>query len=98
MRDFDSDGENDIVWRNRVSGLNGIWKMDGAALVTVLALPAVESPDWRIVAVGDYDQDGQPDLVWRNTATNFDAFWKMDGTVVPFTDVLDNTWVIAGPR
>ncbi|MGQ0658684.1 MAG: FG-GAP-like repeat-containing protein, partial [Chromatiales bacterium] len=47
--DFDGDGDADILFRNKVSGANRIWFMDGAARVGNLpTTPASIGPSWVV--------------------------------------------------
>jgi len=46
--DFDGSGQNDIVWRHRVTGRNAIWFIRNAILERSLELPAVLDPGWEI--------------------------------------------------
>jgi hypothetical protein len=79
--DFNSDGSNDILWQNMVTGQVAIWLMDG----TVKRSPAVDmgfySTNWRIVAAADFDGNGSPDIVWQDSVSGQSAIWLMDGTV-----------------
>ncbi|MGB5082811.1 MAG: FG-GAP-like repeat-containing protein [Burkholderiales bacterium] len=46
--DFDGDGKSDIAWRNRVTGENAAWLMNGATILSRPALPAVPDLNWSI--------------------------------------------------
>ncbi len=73
-------GNSTIVWRNRVTGQNAIWKMDGVNFVESIALPTVEDC-WVIGGAADFNGDGNTDLLWRNQdITGFDAVWTFSGT------------------
>jgi hypothetical protein len=54
--------------------------MQGASVVSSLALPTVSDLKQKIQAVGDYNGDGKPDIVWRNTTTGANSLWLMNGT------------------
>src|SRR5438876_10965617 len=81
--DFDGDGKADIVWRNRTSGHNYLYAMDGTTIKpTEGYLRTVADLAWQIAAVGDYDGDGKSDLLWRNSSTGENYLYPMDGTTV----------------
>ncbi|UFP95214.1 VCBS repeat-containing protein [Gloeobacter morelensis MG652769] len=46
--DYSGDGKPDLVWRNYTTGANTLWLMNGTALSSTAALPAVASPDWKL--------------------------------------------------
>jgi len=67
--DFNSDGKPDIVWRNRSTGQNSVWLMNGTALVSGASLTPVADANWEIVGTADFNGDGKVDLLWRNRST-----------------------------
>ena len=81
--DFDGDGVNDIVWRNKVNGANRIWFMntDGSIKGGAAAPTLSVTSGWDIAAVGDLDGDGMADLVWRNYKNGANSVWLMNGAV-----------------
>lgn len=85
--DFNSDGKPDILWRNQVTGDNGIWIMDGTQPVGYEALPNVFPGDgWELTGAADFNQDGKPDLLWRNGTVN--GIWLLNGSQVTGYDSL----------
>jgi hypothetical protein len=48
--DFDGDGKSDILWRNRVTGENAMWRMDGATILSQPAVATVIDLSWRATA------------------------------------------------
>jgi hypothetical protein len=53
-RDFDGDGNADIVWRQLANGKNSLWLMDGTTVLPGSGpLDPVSDPSWAIVATGD---------------------------------------------
>jgi hypothetical protein len=100
--DFNDDGNLDLLWRNKVSGLNAIWYMDGNSLKEGTLLdPRVADPNWNIEGIGDFDQDGQEDLLWRNYSSGYNAIWYMDGGNLKegiFLEprIADTNWKIEG--
>jgi FG-GAP-like repeat/FG-GAP repeat len=97
-RDFDGDGEGDILWRNMTSGLTYIWFLDG---LTIAGEGPVGAPtaDWVVEQVGDVNGDGKADIVWRNSVSGLVYIWLLDGTtLIGQGPVLAPTadWVIQG--
>ncbi|NJR50121.1 MAG: VCBS repeat-containing protein [Leptolyngbyaceae cyanobacterium CSU_1_3] len=80
--DFSGDGQDDILWRNRVSGQNAWWVMSGNRIQSVSFLTPVADLNWQIVGTGDYNRDGQVDLLWRNTANGNNGWWLMNGAEI----------------
>ena len=76
--DLNGDGQNDILWRNAISGQIIVWFMDGPNLVSCASLGAV-STDWQIAGVGDFNGDGQNDILWRNAISGQIVVWFMIG-------------------
>jgi hypothetical protein len=88
--DSTPDGKPDILFRNRTSGKNVIWLMDGVNRTTgVFTNPdTVGDLNWRMRAVGDLGawtgsavgpRDGKADIVWRHAASGKIVVWLMDG-------------------
>jgi len=76
--DFNGDGKQDILWRNRQTGEVRIWYMDGATIVANDYVDTV-SLDWKIVAVADFNGDGFGDILWINTVDGSFAIWLLRG-------------------
>ena len=100
--DFNGDGKTDIVWRNKTTGQNAVWFMNGTTWVSTSWLIEVTDTSWEIVGMGDFNNDGKTDIVWRYKTNGQDAVWLMDGTsvssVVSLPQVSDTGWEIVGPK
>jgi hypothetical protein len=102
--DFDGDGKSDILWRNKVSGEDYIFLMNGSSVLgTSNYINSVPDLDWKIVGTGDYDGDGRSDVLWRNASTGDNYVFLMNGTAVQpgsnYTNAVpDLTWQVQDPR
>jgi hypothetical protein len=47
--DFNSDGKTDILWRNKSTGQNIVWLMNGAAFSSYSLIDTVADTNWEIV-------------------------------------------------
>jgi hypothetical protein len=76
--DFNYDGLPDLLWRNRATGENYVWFMNGT---TPQGSPFASLTDtaWRIVGTGDFDGDGKSDVVWRHATNGQNYLWYMNG-------------------
>ncbi len=99
-RDWNSDTNADILWRNTSTGQNAVWNMNDTTFVAGVMLPSMTDPNWAIVGTGDFNSDGKPDLLWRNTSTGQNAVWHMNnatfvsGATLPL--MTDPNWAIVG--
>jgi hypothetical protein len=81
--DFDGDGRSDILWRNRRSGKNSMWLMDGTTVLPESGpLPDVANTKWVVVGTRDFDGDGRCDILWHHQVNANNSRWLMDGTTV----------------
>jgi hypothetical protein len=85
VSDFDSNGINDVVWRNDGSNDTAIWKMKRVNNQTVIDqsyLLAFKpgSSDWQITSVTDMNNDGVPDFTWSNYTSKENAVWELKMT------------------
>ncbi len=98
--DFNSDRKSDILWRNRATGENAIWLMNGTTLSAGVSTNALADLNYGIAGVGDFNGDGKSDILWRNRATGENAIWLMNGTTLlggaVFATITDPNWSIAG--
>jgi hypothetical protein len=100
--DFNSDGKTDILWRNKSTGQNVVWFMDGVAYGSYAWLLEVTDLNWEIAGTGDFNGDGKTDILWRNKSTGQNVVWLMNGTTYGsytwLPDVPDTNWEIVGPK
>jgi RHS repeat-associated protein len=80
---FDGDAtQNDILWRNYITGDTVAWFMDGLQPTgSAKIMPEVKALNWHIEGVSDFDGDGlADDILWRDYASGMTNIWFMDGT------------------
>jgi hypothetical protein len=99
QRDFNGDGNADLLWRNSNGDL-AIWLMNGATVSQATDLGIVASA-WSVAGTGDFNGDGDGDILWRNTTTGDVTIWLMNGTTIfqatDFANVpVASGWTIAG--
>ncbi len=80
--DHNRDGQDDILWRNSVTGQNAWWVMNGDRVQSVAYLMTVTDFNWNVVGTGDFNRDGQADILWRNAATGDNLWWVMNDTTI----------------
>jgi hypothetical protein len=98
LRDFNGNGEADLLWRNPTTGEDGLWEMAGFGVQAAQALPSA-GPPWQIAGTGDFDGDGHADILWRNPVTGENGLWLMNGFTIVSAQALPTvttTWVVAG--
>ncbi len=78
--DFNGDGFDDILWKNKATGQVFIWLMNSTAIASQGSPGSVSDLNWEIRGVGDYNGDGKVDILWRNKATGQVYIWLMNGT------------------
>ncbi|MDZ8085141.1 MAG: VCBS repeat-containing protein, partial [Nostoc sp. DedQUE12b] len=97
---FNGDGKSDIVWRNKATGQNTIWEINGFSVQSNNLITQVADQDWQIAGTADFNGDGKSDIVWRNKATGQNTIWEINGFSVQsnnlITQVADQDWQIAG--
>src|SRR4029077_3686630 len=67
-KDFDGDGQADLVLENTVTGQRGIWILNNGQYSYGYFLPSAPT-QWHIAGAADFLGNGQTDLVWENLAT-----------------------------
>ncbi len=94
------DRKPDLVWRNKVTGANRVWLMNGTTRQSIVNLPAEPDLNWQIVGAEDTNGDRQADIFWRNKVTGANRVWIMSGTTrkssVNLPTESDVSWRIVG--
>ena len=78
--DFNGDGFDDILWKNKANGQVFIWLMNGTAIASQASPGTVSDLNWEIRGIGDYNGDGKADILWRHKTTGQVYVWLMNGT------------------
>ncbi|AVH72198.1 cadherin-like domain-containing protein [Nostoc sp. 'Lobaria pulmonaria (5183) cyanobiont'] len=89
-----------ILWRNKASGENTIWEMNGFSLQSNNLITQVADQNWQIVGTADFNGDGKFDILWRNKVSGENTIWGLNGFSLQsnnlITQVADQNWQIAG--
>ena len=97
--DFNNDGHADIVWRDRRTGRNYVWLMNGIELLKAIEIQPEPDLDYQLAGVGIFNLLGNTDLLWRH-ANGQNKVWLMSGTKYLGSAALptevSGTWQIAG--
>ena len=95
--DFNGDHKTDILWRDRVTGANHVWLMNGTTY-TLANLPTESNLHWEVEGVADFNGDGKADILWYNAATRQVRLWLMNGAIltksINLATVSDPKWKI----
>jgi uncharacterized repeat protein (TIGR03803 family) len=98
LRDFNGDGNPDILWRNTATGDTAVLLMNGTTGTSFAPVGNFPTP-WGIAAVGDFNGDGQTDILWHNATTGEVGVTLMNGTTVASyvgLATLPPFWAVAG--
>ena len=76
--DLDGDGDQDLIWRNQVTGALAFWQMNGLDFQAGISLGSVDS-SWQIQDVGNLDTTIDPEIVWKNRNSGEIAIWHLKG-------------------
>ena len=91
----------DVLWRNRVTGHNIAWQMNGTEGSFSAFLSTIADANWEIKSVADFDANLKADVVLRNKLSGQNIIWLMNGLTVSFSAFLptiaDTNWEIVGP-
>jgi hypothetical protein len=80
--DFNAAGNDDILWRNQLTGQVGIWLMSNGSVSSQAIVNAPGDLSWAIVGTGDFNGDGMADILWQNASTGAVSIWFMNGTQI----------------
>ena len=98
--DFNADSRGDLLLRNKATGQNIGWLMNGLTVSLAAFMPTIADTNWKIAGRSDFDGDGKADVILRNSATGQDIGWLMNGLTVTFAafmpTIADTNWEIKG--
>jgi FG-GAP-like repeat len=91
VSDFNKDGNPDLLWRNKVNGINVIWYMnaDGTSYTSFVNPPTVSNLEWDIKGTADFNKDSNPDIFWRNNVNGINVIWYMNGDGTNYTSFIN---------
>jgi hypothetical protein len=55
-RDFNGDGNLDLLWLNTATGTPTIWYLNQMKYATVVTLPNLPSPNFKVIGLDDFNQ------------------------------------------
>ena len=99
-RDFDGDGNHDILWRNASTGMTLIWFMKGSSIRASTVVHQGGNTDWTIAGLDDFDADTKTDILWRHVPSGMTLLWRMNGASIQQSVAIHNggnqSWSIVG--
>jgi hypothetical protein len=97
-QDFNGDGRPDILWRNRSSGVNAVWSMDGSRFKSSTVINPETDLRWKMAGAGLFHDDRHWDIAWQHGTSRESVIWLMEGTKfiasVPITPQGGPGWTI----
>jgi Fibronectin type III domain/FG-GAP-like repeat len=97
-RDFNNDGQPDLIWENTKDGERQIWLMNTGAFTSNIVKMAPVSPSWHIAGVGDFMGNGQSDLVLESGSGQV-VLWMLEGGAIKYAmslPTLSGGWHVVG--
>lgn len=86
--DLNADGEDDLIWRDTVTGSVAFWIFKGGEFVNGGMIGNPVSLDWQITGVKDLNGDRQADLVWHNAKEGQVAVWIVQDAKIAGTNLV----------
>jgi hypothetical protein len=86
-KDFNGDGQADLVWENTSTGERAIWIMHNGVPAYSITLPTIPI-QWHIAGAADFFGTGQADLIWENTTMGERSIWIMRNGVSAYSIAL----------
>jgi glucose/arabinose dehydrogenase len=75
--DYDSDGNDDILWENTSDGSRAVWLMNGATVSKSVLLGTL-SLNWHMIAASDLNSDSRADILLEDANTGNRVLWTMN--------------------
>ncbi|MFK8067235.1 MAG: FG-GAP-like repeat-containing protein [Gammaproteobacteria bacterium] len=80
--DFNGDGQQDILWRNNLTGENLIYFMNGTQISQISNITTVADTNWHVNGIGDFDGNGNDDILWHHSVTGTVWLYLMSGSTI----------------
>ena len=96
-KDFNNDGQPDLVWENTSDGERQFWLMNKGVSTSTVNI-ATASPAWHIAGAGDFLGNGETDLVLENANGQL-AIWMLEKGVIKYAvspPALGSGWHVVG--
>jgi len=96
--DVNSDGRDDIVWRDPNTGGTALWLVHGTNSLTPTVPSQAQAAIWTLKGMADFNADGKEDILWHDNTNQVQA-WLMDGATVASTvnmPAIGQDWKLTG--
>lgn len=94
-----SQASNGLLWRNKATGSNYLYSMQGTDINQKKAINVVEDKNWNIATTGDFDGDGESDILWRHAVSGLNHIYLMQAGAIKqgkdLNTVSDLQWQVA---
>jgi hypothetical protein len=91
FRDFNADGQPDLVYENLTTGGRYVWFMNGASFSSGSFIsPNPIDSTLSIAGVNDFTGDGKPDLLMQSATNNTATLVRLDGVTSTGTQVIQS--------
>ena len=98
--DFDGNGLADVLWRNKASGENYIYFMNGTSIVAEGYIRSVADQAWQVVGAARFAGGTSDGILWRNQVTGENYIYLMSGLAIVsegyVRTVADLAWQVVG--
>lgn len=101
IRDFNLDGNPDLIWHNQTTGQLQAWFMSGsvATAAQFFTPSGVADTNYKLKGTADFSGDGRPDILWHNETNGDLRIWTMSGLTATgsFSVMFNGSPVYVGP-
>ena len=96
--DFDADGNDDVMWRQRETGQVIIWMMIRPGTADIANSGVLTDVYWQGETAGNFNNSVEEDVLWRNIETGETRIWYMDDLNEPteydLNDIKLSNWTL----
>ena len=75
--DFSHDGNADIIWQNKTTGMLEIWNMKDGRISSDIQYGNLSA--YNLIGTNDLNHDGSTDIIWQNKISGVVDVWFMGG-------------------